>query len=64
MIPERVRIALKQARELVECIRADNNGRIIAGIYMGGNGGLVSKESTEQAELVARELDMIDELYP
>lgn len=47
----------KAAHELVECISFDENGRLIGGVWMGGNGGLLSRDTHAKADEVRRILD-------
>lgn len=61
----------KAARELVDAISFDGPkdgrdawlapvGRLIDGVWMGGNGGLVSRATHEKADAVRRTLDCLE----
>ncbi len=42
------------AKSLIDSISFDDNGAMIAGKYMGGNGGLISRETLEKADALRR----------
>ena len=45
------------ARQIVEAVSHDNNGSMVAGRYVGGNGGLYSTEAIKTADALRLELD-------
>lgn len=45
------------ARELVDAISFDDSGMMVAGKWMGGNGGLLSRETIQKADAVRRALN-------
>lgn len=47
------------ARELVDAVSFDENGALLGGKWMGGNGGLVSRATHEKADAVRRILDCL-----
>lgn len=55
---ERLKLA---AKELVEAINFDDNGALIGGKWMGGNGGLLSRETLEKADAVRRAINAFDQ---
>lgn len=54
---ERLKIA---AKELVEAINFDDNGALVGGKWMGGNGGLLSRETLRKADEVRRALHALE----
>lgn len=47
---------VRKSRELVDSVSHDNNGSIVGGQYMGGNGGLYSRETIKAADALRAEL--------
>lgn len=45
------------ATALLTSVDFDNNGMMVAGVYRGGNGGLISRETTKAADDLRRVLD-------
>lgn len=39
-----------KAKALLDAVDFDNNGKMVAGVYRGGNGGLISIETTKAAD--------------
>lgn len=65
MIPrDKMDDLLKRAGDVVKAVRFDNSGAIIAGQYMGGNGGLSSPETRDAAERLDAILSNIRQFYP
>lgn len=48
-------ITLK-AKALLEAVDFDQHGRMVAGKYVGGNGGLISRETMEAADALRKAL--------
>jgi hypothetical protein len=48
------------AKELVDSINFDDNGALIGGKWMGGNGGLLSRETIRKADEVRRALHALE----
>lgn len=48
------------AKELVDAVDFDVNGRLIGGKWMGGHGGLTSNETIAKADEVRRELARLE----
>lgn len=46
-----------KAKTLVDAVSHDNNGSMVAGRYVGGNGGLYSTETIKTADALCLELD-------
>lgn len=63
MSPERLHQFLKDVRELTELVRFDEHGRLVAGQYVGGNGGLISRDTMAKNDAVVRDLDVIQAMY-
>jgi len=51
---------IKASRDLVESVSFDENGALIGGKWMGGHGGLVSRETHEKADTVRRVLSKFE----
>jgi hypothetical protein len=49
------------ARELVDQLSFDENGAMVGGKWMGGNGGLISRETTAKADALRRALSVLEE---
>jgi hypothetical protein len=49
------------ASELVDAISFDMNGKLIAGLWRGGNGGLISQETLAKADETRRAIAAIKE---
>jgi len=45
---------LRLAEELVDLISRDENGEIIGGHYVGGNGGLISRQTNMKSDELRR----------
>lgn len=45
------------SKKLVDAVSHDNNGSMVAGRYVGGNGGLYSTEAIKTADALRLELD-------
>lgn len=54
---ERLKLA---AKELVDSINFDDNGALVGGKWMGGNGGLLSRETVRKADEVRRALHAME----
>lgn len=54
---EKAQPLVDKAKALVDSVSHDNNGSIVAGRYMGGNGGLVSRETIAAADALRAELE-------
>ena len=63
MKSERLTAFIRDVRALVKSIRFDDHGEMVAGRFVGGNGGLVSEETLDKCEAVARQLDVIEAQY-
>jgi hypothetical protein len=48
---------LTAAKELVDSVSFDENGAMIGGKWMGGNGGLLSRETHQKADALRRVMD-------
>jgi hypothetical protein len=49
------------AQSLVDAVSFDVNGALIGQTYMGGNGGLVSRDTLAKADAVRRALARLEE---
>ncbi|MER8959324.1 hypothetical protein [Mesorhizobium sp. M0701] len=49
------------SKELVDAINFDDNGAMVGGKWMGGNGGLLSRETLQKADAVRRALNALAE---
>lgn len=56
---QEVKALAHAAKELVDSISFDDNGALIGGKWMGGNGGLLSRETLQKADAVRRALEAI-----
>lgn len=45
-----------KAKALLDAVDFDQHGRIVAGKYVGGNGGLISRETMEAADALRKAL--------
>ncbi|MFA5898830.1 MAG: hypothetical protein WC829_06920 [Hyphomicrobium sp.] len=54
---ERMDHLVAKAKALVDSVSHDNNGSMVAGQFMGGNGGLVSRETIAAVDALRLELD-------
>lgn len=52
--------ALAAARKLLAAIDRDNNGDVIGMVRQGGNGGLISHQTTMLADALRRAFDRLD----
>lgn len=52
---------LKAAKEVVDAISFDENGALIGGKWMGGNGGLLSRETNVKADALRRAIAAVEE---
>lgn len=50
---------LAEAADLVEKITFDESGRMVAGHWVGGNGGLLQRETLKANDVLRRRLDEI-----
>lgn len=60
---DRVPIELRlreAARKLLDTVDFDNNGIMVGQVRTGGNGGLISLETTRAADELRRVLDLVD----
>ncbi len=57
MMSERIDNLLTAAKALVDSVSFDENGAMIGGKWMGGNGGLLSRETHQKADALRRALD-------
>jgi len=48
--------ALDQAQKVVDAVTFDDSGSLIAGVWKGGNGGLLSRETLVEVDLLRRML--------
>lgn len=48
---------IRQAEKVVECIEFDESGQMVGGQWVGGNGGLLSRETIREVVQLRRELD-------
>ncbi|WP_196258597.1 Lar family restriction alleviation protein [Pelagibacterium limicola] len=48
-----------ETRDLVEKVTFDESGRLVAGQWVGGNGGLLGRETLTAADTLRRRLDII-----
>lgn len=51
---------VKAARALVDSVSFDENGALIGGKWMGGNGGLLSHETHKKSDALRRALDAFE----
>lgn len=49
-----------KARALLDAVDFDNNGKMVAGVYRGGNGGLISRETIIAADELRKVLEAGD----
>ncbi|WP_116654842.1 hypothetical protein [Pelagibacterium sediminicola] len=54
-----IALAIK-ARALLDAVDFDNNGKMVAGVYRGGNGGLISRETIIAADELRKVLESGD----
>lgn len=52
--------ALAAARALLAAVDYDNNGKVVAGIRTGGNGGLISPDTSRAADTLRLALDRLE----
>lgn len=50
----------RQARALVNAVTDDESGSMVAGQWMGGHGGLLSRTTLAKADALRRTLDALD----
>jgi len=50
---------IAKAKKLVDAVSFDDCGAIVGGIYMGGNGGLLSRDTIKAADELRKELEKI-----
>lgn len=55
---------LARARALLEAVDFDNNGSVVGQSRMGGNGGLVSLDTTRAADALRLAFDQLDSPSP
>lgn len=48
---------LKHAQKLVDCVSHDDNGAMVGQQWVGGNGGLLSRETIIAADSLRRAID-------
>jgi hypothetical protein len=48
--------ALDQAQKVVDAVTFDDSGSMVAGVWKGGNGGLLSRETLQEVDLLRRML--------
>jgi hypothetical protein len=48
---------IAKAKALVEAVGQDDNGRLVAGQWVAGNGGLLSRETIKAADALRMEID-------
>lgn len=51
----------KAAKELVDAISFDEHGRMVGQTFMGGNGGLISRDTLAKSDAVRRALAALKE---
>lgn len=49
-----------RAKALLDAVDFDNNGAMVAGVYRGGNGGLISRETIVAADELRKVLEVGD----
>jgi hypothetical protein len=54
---------IKHAERVAECVNFDDNGAIVAGQMVGGNGGLVSPDTRRAVDALTRSLAVWREFY-
>jgi hypothetical protein len=52
-----VKTLTAKSRRLVEAVRHDDNGSMVAGQWVGGNGGMLSRETLTAADTLRVELE-------
>lgn len=52
-------IVADEAATLVDAVSHDNNGSMVAGIWTGGNGGLLSRETIAVSDRLRLALDLL-----
>lgn len=57
MIDAELKPLLAKAKALVDAVSHDDNGSMIAGKWIGGNGGMLSRETIKAADALRLELD-------
>lgn len=50
---------IKASKDLVDSLSFDDNGAMIAGKWIGGNGGMISRKTLIKADAVRRALSKI-----
>lgn len=51
---------IRVAKDLVDSVSFDDNGKMIAGKWVSGNGGLLSAETRQKADAVRRALSAFE----
>jgi hypothetical protein len=54
---------IRHAERLADCVNFDDNGAIVAGQLVGGNGGLVSPDTRRAVDAFTRSLAVWKEFY-
>jgi hypothetical protein len=52
-----VRDLIAKARALVDAVSLDDTGRLVAGRWVGGNGGLLSRSTLQVSDVLRTELE-------
>lgn len=59
---EALQAVADEARKLAEAVSHDDNGSMVAGVWVGGNGGLLSRETIRAADRVRLALNALDQV--
>jgi len=55
---ERLADLIAKAKALVDAVSLDDTGRLVAGRWVGGNGGLLSRSTLQAADALRAELEL------
>lgn len=56
MAEREIEAAIEQAQKVVDAVTFDDSGSMVAGVWKGGNGGLLSRETLVEVDLLRRML--------
>lgn len=59
---EPVKRVVAAADELLSSLQFDENGAMVGGKWMGGNGGLISRETIQKADALRRAVHALKQL--
>ena len=59
--PSPTTAALDAARKLLASVDRDNNGDVVGMVRQGGNGGMISRDTTMAADALRRALDRLEQ---